>query len=121
MKVIHVKKPTQICYLDQTDDSELDMVEYIENEHGEKERYVPEWMVRSEMLKHNETFNQWVERKEEQIVKYRNHKDDRTREKYGSIDGIYFYDIQALTAYCNDEVLSGMIIRYDYIMKKRKV
>ena len=98
MKVIFVNKPMQI---DRTPQDQLELVE------GGK---VPYWVTKSEMLKRNETFQQWLKRKTD-AIEYAKERSISVKEK--NIEGFYIYDIQPIGG--TDSV--GMMIRYDYIYK----
>ena len=97
MKVIQVYKPSQDS---DTKDEDLELVEFvttIKDENIELKNVVPHWHVRSEMLKHNETYLEWLLRKKEEI----SNRED--------VEGIYLYDVTPV---------GGMMVRYDYIKKK---
>ena len=97
MKVIQVYKPSQDS---DTKDEDLELVEFvttIKEENIVLKNVVPHWNVRSEMLKHNETYLEWLLRKKEEI----SNRED--------VEGIYLYDVTPV---------GGMMVRYDYIKKK---
>lgn len=62
-----------------------------------------EWCVRSELMKTNQSFQQWLIEKSEWIE---NHP------KATAIKGLYIYDF---TPCALNEKQAGMMIRYDYI------
>lgn len=116
MKVIQVYKPLQDS---NTKDEDLELVEFvttIKDENIELKNIVPHWNVRSEMLKHNESYHQWLLRKKETILT------GKYAEK--GVIGIYLYDITSLNGMIgfdedNNQISQcGMMVRYDYIKKK---
>lgn len=118
MKVIQVYKPLQ----DQnTKVGDLELVEFITKTKGDCttqhltpfqfiQKKIPYWCVMSEMLKPNETFQEWLKRKKE-VIEYTQKHSRSVRE----LEGIYFYDIQPIVQTVCGEV--GMVVRYDYIYK----
>ncbi len=116
MKVIQVYKPQQDS---NTKDEDLELVEFvttIKEENIELKNIVPHWCVRSEMLKHNESYHQWLLRKKEQIL----------TGKYveSGVEGIYLYDVITVDGMIrfdedNNQISQcGMMVRYDYIKTK---
>ena len=68
------------------------------------------WRVVSECMKVNETFREWLIRKEERI---------NTHPNYSSVEGILVYDMQPLvSAPYEGKSHGGMIIRYAFLRKK---
>ena len=105
MKVIQVYKPLQNS---DTKDEDLELVEFvttIKDENIVLKNVVPHWNVRSEMLKHNETYLEWLLRKKEQI----SNRED--------VEGIYLYDVTIVDGITglDENNQFGMIVRYDYI------
>jgi len=98
MKVIQIYKPLQ------DDKTKLEDLELV-------------GCVKSEMLKPNETYQEWLKRVEEKINTHPNFKEK-------GVEGIYFYDIQAIGPIVdgwdeNNEIKIskdkfGMMVRYDY-------
>ena len=120
MKVIQIYKPFQDS---NTKEENLELVEYISNvDSTAMEQKIPYWVVRSEMLKPNETYQQWLTRKKEAIEYAKEHSIS-----IKDVEGIYFYDMQAIGPMAdgwdeNNEIKIskdkfGMMIRYDYIYK----
>lgn len=116
MKVIQVYKPLQDS---NTKDEDLELVEFvttIKGENIELKNIIPHWCVRSEMLKHNESYHQWLLRKKETILT------GKYAEK--GVVGIYLYDITSLNGMIgfdedNNQISQcGMMVRYDYIKTK---
>jgi hypothetical protein len=116
LKVIQVYKPQQDS---NTKDEDLELVEFvttIKEENIELKNIVPHWCVRSEMLKHNESYHQWLLRKKEQIL----------TGKYveSGVEGIYLYDVITVDGMIrfdedNNQISQcGMMVRYDYIKTK---
>ena len=119
MKVIQVYKPLQDS---NTELEKLELVEYITKTEDDFKnpgtittsvhKRIPYWCVKSEMLKPNETYQEWLKRKKEAI-------------EY--VEGIYFYDMQAIGPIVdgwdeNNEIKIskdkfGMMVRYDYIYR----
>jgi len=68
------------------------------------------WTVDSECMKSNETFKEWLVRKEERI---------NTHPNYSSVEGLLIYDMQPLasTPY-EGKTHASMIIRYAFLRKK---
>ena len=112
MKVIFVNKPMQI---DRTPQDQLELVE---------DGKIPYWTVKSEMLKVNETFQQWLKRKTE-ALEYAKERSVSVKEK--NIEGFYIYDIMPIGPPVigmdedgepiTSKKESGMMIRYDYICR----
>ena len=95
MKVIFVDKPQQ-----HKDTVEPQMID------GE----LICWTVSSECMKSNETFREWLIRKEERIT---------THPNYSSVDGILIYDMQPIVSIPYEGKSHGsMIIRYAFLRKK---
>lgn len=71
------------------------------------------WIVRSERLKINETFKEWLVRIEEKI---------KTRPHYSNVEAILLYNIQPVVTIPSSEGItySGMIISYAFLNKKDK-
>jgi hypothetical protein len=68
------------------------------------------WTVASECMKSNETFKEWLVRKEERI---------NTHPNYSSIEGLLIYDMQPLVSIPYEgKTHGGMIIRYAFLRKK---
>ena len=68
------------------------------------------WTVVSEITKVNETFREWLIRKEERI---------NTHPNYSSVEGILIYDMQSIASIPYDgKTNSSMIIRYAFLKKK---
>jgi hypothetical protein len=123
MKVIQVYKPLQDS---NTELEKLELVEYltkVEPELGVTlEKKVPYWCVKSEMLKPNETYQEWLKRKKEAIEYAKEHSTS-----IKDVEGIYFYDMQAIGPIVdgwdeNNEIKIskdkfGMMVRYDYIYR----
>ncbi len=127
MKVIQIYKPLQDS---NTELDKLELVEYVTKTEDDFKnpgtittsvhKKVPYWCVRSEMLKPNETYQEWLKRKEEDI-------NIRPRFKEMGVEGIYFYDMQAIGPIVdgwdeNNEIKIskdkfGMMVRYDYIYR----
>jgi len=108
MKVIQVYKPLQNS---DTKDEDLELVEFIttiKDDNIVLKNVVPRWNVRSEMLKHNETYLEWLLRKKEQI----SNRED--------VEGIYLYDVTIVDGMVglDENNQFGMIVRYDYIKTK---
>jgi len=121
MKVIQIwksfqdagTKPEHLELVEQVlvkkDDTFAVPVEYIEK--------IPYWNVRSEMLKHGETYHQWLLRVKEKITL------GIYRDK--GVEGIYFYDVQSIGGILDgvddnkafNSYKCGMMVRYDYIYK----
>ena len=105
IKVIQVYKPLQNS---DTKDEDLELVEFvttIKNENIVLKNVVPHWNVRSEMLKHNETYLEWLLRKKEQI----SNRED--------VEGIYLYDVTIVDGIIgfDENNQCGVMVRYDYI------
>ena len=127
MKVIQIYKPLQD---DKTKLEDLELVEFITKTEDDfknpgtittkVEKKIPYWCVKSEMLKPNETYQEWLKRVEEKINTHPNFKEK-------GVEGIYFYDIQAIGPIVdgwdkNNEIKIskdkfGMEVRYDYIYR----
>jgi|LakMenEpi03Aug12_release.lakeMendotaPanAssembly.Ray.scaffolds.fasta_scaffold00015_41 hypothetical protein len=70
------------------------------------------WTVVSECMKSNETFKEWLVRKEERI---------NTHPNYSSIEGLLIYDMQPIVSTPYEGVThGGMIIRYAFLKKKEE-
>ena len=68
------------------------------------------WTVVSEIMKVNETFREWLIRKEERI---------NTHPNYSSVEGLLIYDMQSIASIPYDgKTNSSMIIRYAFLKKK---
>lgn len=68
------------------------------------------WTVVSEIMKVDETFREWLIRKEERI---------NTHPNYSSVEGILIYDMQSIASMPYDgKTNSSMIIRYAFLKKK---
>ncbi len=110
MKVIQIYKPLQD---DKTKLEDLELVEFVTKTEDDfknpgtiitkVEKKIPYWCVKSEMLKPNETYQEWLTRVKEKISTHSSFKEK-------GVEGIYFYDIQPI-----GEV--GMMVRYDYICR----
>jgi hypothetical protein len=73
---------------------------------------VVHWCVVSECLKANETFQEWLIRKEERI---------NTHPNYSSVEGLLIYDMQPIVSIPYEGVThGGMIIRYAFLKKKEE-
>jgi hypothetical protein len=73
---------------------------------------VVHWCVRSECLKVNETFQEWLIRKEERI---------NTHPNYSSVEGLLIYDMQPIVSIPYEGKSHGsMIIRYAFLRKKEE-
>jgi hypothetical protein len=115
MKVIQIYKPLQD---DKTKLEDLELVEYltkVEPELGVTlEKKIPYWCVKSEMLKPNETYQEWLKRVEEKINTHSSFKEK-------GVEGIYFYDIQPIGGIIGKDMKPtgevGMMVRYDYIYR----
>jgi hypothetical protein len=95
MKIIFIDKPLQ--------DENTISPQLIDGE-------VVHWCVRSECLKANETFQEWLVRKEERI---------NTHPNYSSIEGFLIYDMQPIVSIPYEGKSHGsMIIRYTFLRKK---
>ena len=70
------------------------------------------WTVASECMKSDETFKEWLIRKEERI---------NTHPNYSSVEGLLIYDMQPLasTPY-EGKTHASMIIRYAFLRKKEE-
>jgi|694.fasta_scaffold00011_249 hypothetical protein len=129
MKVIQVYKPLQDS---NTELEKLELVEYITKTEDDFKnpgtittsvhKRIPYWCVKSEMLKPNETYQEWLKRKKEAIEYAKEHSTS-----IKDVEGIYFYDIQAIGLIVdgwdeNNEIKIskdkfGMMVRYDYIYR----
>lgn len=115
MKVIQIYKPLQD---DKTKLEDLELVEYltkVEPELGVTlEKKIPYWCVKSEMLKPNETYQEWLKRVEEKINTHSSFKEK-------GVEGIYFYDMQPIGGIIGKDMKPtgevGMMVRYDYIYR----
>ncbi len=95
MKIIFIDKPLQ--------DENTISPQLIDGE-------VFHWCVRSECLKANETFKEWLVRKEERINRHPN---------YSSIEGLLIYDMQPIVSIPYEGVTrGGLIVRYAFLRKK---
>jgi hypothetical protein len=108
MKVIQVYKPLQNS---DTKDEDLELVEFvttIKDENIVLKNVVPHWNVRSEMLKHNETYLEWLLRKKEEI----SNRED--------VEGIYLYDVTIVDGIIglDENNQCSVMVRYDYIKTK---
>ena len=73
---------------------------------------VVHWCVRSECLKANETFQEWLVRMKEKI---------NTHPNYSSVEGLLIYDMQPIVSIPYEGVTrGGMIIRYAFLKKKEE-
>ena len=126
MKVIQIYKPLQDS---NTELDKLELVEFVTKTEDDFKnpgtivtsvhKKVPYWCVMSEMLKINETYQQWLTRVKEKI--------NTGRYKENGVEGIYFYDMQAIgpivDGWDENNVIEtskdkfGMMVRYDYIYK----
>jgi len=71
----------------------------------------PNWCVRAEGTKLNETFNEWWNRKKDYM---------KSNPVYKDIEGIYLYDIQPIGDIVGDSKACALHIRYDYIKPKQR-
>ena len=70
------------------------------------------WTVVSEIMKVNETFREWLIRKEERI---------NTHPNYSSVEGLLIYDMQSIASMPYDgKTNSSMIIRSAFLKKKEE-
>lgn len=126
MKVIQIYKPLQDS---NTELNKLELVEYVTKTEDNFQnpatittsviKKVPYWCVKSEMLKHDETFRQWLERKWD-AIQYASEHSSSVKDK--NIEGFYIYDIMPVGGIIKGEnmeptVQIGMMVRYDYIYK----
>jgi hypothetical protein len=129
MKVIQVYKPLQDS---NTELEKLELVEYITKTEDDFKnpgtittsvhKRIPYWCVKSEMLKPNETYQEWLKRKKEAIEYAKEHSTS-----IKDVEGIYFYDMQSIGPIVdgwdeNNEIKIskdkfGMMVRYDYIYR----
>jgi hypothetical protein len=129
MKVIQVYKPSQDS---NTKLEKLELVEYITKTEDDFKnpgtittsvhKRIPYWCVKSEMLKPNETYQEWLKRKKEAIEYAKEHSTS-----IKDVEGIYFYDMQPIGPIVdgwdeNNEIKIskdkfGMMVRYDYIYR----
>ena len=127
MKVIQIYKPLQD---DKTKLEDLELVEFVTKTEDDfknpgtittnVEKKIPYWCVKSEMLKPNETYQEWLKRVEEKINTHSSFKEK-------GVEGIYFYDMQPIGPIIdgrdeNNEIKIskdkfGMMVRYDYIYR----
>lgn len=126
MKVIQIYKPLQ----DQnTKIEDLELVEFVTKTTDdfknpgkittEVQKKIPYWCVKSEMLKHDETFRQWLERKWD-AIQYASEHSSSVKDK--NIEGFYIYDIMPVGGIIKGENMEptgqiGMMVRYDYVHK----
>ena len=97
MKIFYIDKPIQ-------DKNTLDP-QLIDGE-------IIYWSVASECMKSDETFREWLVRKEERI---------NTHPNYSSVEGLLIYDMQPLVSIPYEGVThGGMIIRYAFLKKKEE-
>lgn len=97
MKIFYIDKPIQ-------DKNTLDP-QLIDGE-------IIYWSVASECMKSDETFREWLVRKEERI---------NTHPNYSTVDGILFFDMQPLVSIPYERKAHGsMIIRYAFLRKKEQ-
>lgn len=126
MKVIQIYKPLQDS---NTELNKLELVEYVTKTEDNFQnpatittsviKKVPYWCVKSEMLKHDETFRQWLERKWD-AIQYASEHSSSVKDK--NIEGFYIYDIMPVGGIIKGENMEptgqiGMMVRYDYIYK----
>lgn len=126
MKIIFVNKPLQD---DRTDIDKLELVEFVTKTEDDFKnpgtitttviKKVPYWCVKSEMLKHDETFRQWLERKWD-AIQYASEHSSSVKDK--NIEGFYIYDIMLVGGIIKGENMEptgqiGMMVRWDYIGK----
>ena len=127
MKVIQIYKPLQDS---NTKIEDQELKEYVTKTEDDFKnpgsivtvvsKKVPYWCVRSEMLKPNETYQEWLTRVKEKISTHSSFKEK-------NVEGIYFYDMQAIGPIVdgwdeNNEIKIskdkfGMMVRYDYIYR----
>ncbi len=121
MKVIQIYKPLQD---DKTKLEDLELVEFITKTEDDfknpgtiitkVEKKIPYWCVKSEMLKPNETYQEWLKRVEEKINTHSSFKEK-------GVEGIYFYDMQPIGGIIGKDMKPtgevGMMVRYDYICR----
>ena len=70
------------------------------------------WTVASECMKSDETFKEWLIRKEERI---------NTHTNYSSVEGLLIYDMQPLASIPYEgKTHASMIIRYAFLRKKEE-
>ena len=70
------------------------------------------WIVASECMKSDETFKEWLIRKEERI---------NTHPNYSSVEGLLIYDMQPLASIPYEGTThASMIIRYAFLRKKEE-
>ena len=106
MKIVNISKPMQDS---NTPRESLELSTIIEVGGGKI--IVPHWMTQSALLNLDETLQMWFSRLENEI-----NEDPKRKEM---VEGIYFYDCQALTSIPDSEgvVRSGLMVRFDYIRK----
>jgi hypothetical protein len=121
MKVIQVYKPLQD---DKTKLEDLELVEFVTKTEDDfknpgiittkVEKKIPYWCVKSEMLKPNETYQEWLKRVEEKINTHSSFKEK-------GVEGIYFYDMQPIGGIIGKDMKPtgevGIMVRYDYICR----
>ena len=131
MKVIQIFKPLQDS---NTEIEKLELVEYVTKTEDDFKnpgnittsvhKKIPYWCVRSEMLKPNETYQQWLTRKQEAIEYAKEHSTS-----IKDVEGIYLYDMQAIGGIIKDydpkeighQTEVGMMVRYAYICKNNLI
>lgn len=120
MKVIQIYKPLQDS---NTKIEDQELTEYVTKTEDDFKnpgsivtvvsKKVPYWCVRSEMLKPNENYHQWLLRTKEKI------STGTYKEK--GVQGIYLYDIQPIGGIIGEDMKPngkvGMMVRYDYIYR----
>jgi hypothetical protein len=119
MKVIQIYKPLQDS---NTELDKLELVEYVTKTEDDFKnpgtivtsvhKKVPYWCVKSEMLKPNETYQEWLKRKKEAIEYAKEHSTS-----IKDVEGIYFYDMQAIGRTVTSMNKFSMMVRYDYIYR----
>ena len=120
MKVIQIWKPLQDSNTKIEDQELVSFETKTEDDFKnpgkivtEVRKKVPYWCVRSEMLKPNETYHQWLVRTKEMI------STGTYKEK--SVEGIYIYDVTPIGGIIGENMKPtgevGLMVRYDYIYK----
>jgi len=120
MKVIQIWKPLQdsntkiedqelVSFETKTEDDFKNPGKIVTAVH----KKVPYWCVRSEMIKPNETYHQWLVRTKEKI------STGTYKEK--GVEGIYLYDVTPIGGIVGKDMKPtgevGLMVRYDYIYK----